>query len=104
MVFPSVTTTFTDAENRGLQVGYNAGSIQTHMHAPGKCPASAPTRSALTVLFRAERPETPPRPSCLVPFRRDTDFVDRGALLEQIRQGCAAPASRIALVGLGGVG
>ncbi|KAF2818188.1 hypothetical protein CC86DRAFT_245853, partial [Ophiobolus disseminans] len=51
-----------------------------------------------------ERPETPPQPSCLVPFGRDRDFVDRGTLLDQIRERCAAPASRVALVGLGGVG
>ncbi|KAF2865795.1 hypothetical protein BDV95DRAFT_506340, partial [Massariosphaeria phaeospora] len=36
--------------------------------------------------------------------RRDPDFVDRGTLLDQIRERCAAPASRVALVGLGGVG
>ncbi|OCK97191.1 uncharacterized protein K441DRAFT_470289, partial [Cenococcum geophilum 1.58] len=38
------------------------------------------------------------------PFRRDPDFVDRGTLLGQIREKLPAPASRIALVGLGGVG
>jgi hypothetical protein len=38
MAFPSVTTTFTGPGNRGLQVGYNSGSIQTHIHAPSKCP------------------------------------------------------------------
>ncbi|KAF2022630.1 hypothetical protein EK21DRAFT_15134, partial [Setomelanomma holmii] len=36
--------------------------------------------------------------------RRDPDFVDCGTLLDQIRERCAAPASRVALVGLGGVG
>jgi hypothetical protein len=51
-----------------------------------------------------ERPETPPQPSFFVPFRRDADFVERGTLLDQIRERCAAPASRVALVGLGGVG
>ena len=51
-----------------------------------------------------ERPETPPKPSSNVPFRRDPHFVDRGTLLDQIREKCATPASRIALVGLGGVG
>ncbi|KAF2475957.1 TPR domain protein [Lindgomyces ingoldianus] len=50
------------------------------------------------------RPETPPNPSCTIPFRRDPDFVNRGTLLDQIRERCSAPASRIALVGLGGVG
>jgi hypothetical protein len=105
MALPSVTTTVTGPGNRGLQVGYNSGSIETHIHAPGKCPsASALTNTVLTALFRAERPETPPQPSCFVPFRRDPDFVDRGTLLDQIRKRCAAPAPRVALVGLGGVG
>jgi hypothetical protein len=105
MAFLSVTTTFTGPANQGLQVGYNSGSVQTHIHAPGKCPpATALTDTVLTALWCAERPETPPQPSCFVPFRRDADFVDRGALLDQIRELCAAPASRIALVGLGGVG
>jgi hypothetical protein len=51
-----------------------------------------------------------PSPSSTVPFRRDVDFVDRRAsqddrtLLKQIEQQCAAPASRVALVGIGGVG
>jgi hypothetical protein len=68
--------------------------------------ASARSRSdqRCATLLRAERPETPPQPSCFVPFRRDADFVDRGTLLDQIRERCSAPASRIALVGLGGVG
>jgi hypothetical protein len=106
MAFSSVTTTFTGPGNRGLQVGDNSGSIQTtHIHAPGKCPpVSALIDTVPTALLCAEPPETPPQPSCFVPFRRDADFVDRGALLDQIRERCAAPASRVALVGLGGVG
>jgi hypothetical protein len=52
---------------------------------------------------------TSPSPSSTVPFRRDADFVDRRAsqdrtLLEQIEQQCAAPAARVALVGIGGAG
>ena len=43
-------------------------------------------------------------PSSSIPFRRDPDFVDRGAILDQLYQKCALPASRTALVGLGGVG
>jgi hypothetical protein len=51
-----------------------------------------------------------PSPSSTVPFRRDADFVDRRTypdgktLLEQIQQQCAAPAARVALVGIGGAG
>ncbi|OCK85164.1 hypothetical protein K432DRAFT_343643 [Lepidopterella palustris CBS 459.81] len=72
--------------NRGFQVGQSYGSISAEIHLP------------------PERPETPPSPSAAIPFRRDPDFVDRGTLLDQIREKCFAPASRIALVGLGGVG
>ena len=49
-------------------------------------------------------PATLPVPSSSIPFRRDPDFVDRGAILDQIHQKCALPATRTALVGLGGVG
>ncbi|KAF2010129.1 HET-domain-containing protein [Aaosphaeria arxii CBS 175.79] len=43
-------------------------------------------------------------PSSSVPFRRDREFVDRAAVLDQLRVKCSEPASRVALVGLGGVG
>jgi len=49
-------------------------------------------------------PETPPAPSCAIPFHRDPDFVDHGTILDQILEKCAVPASRTALVGLGGLG
>jgi hypothetical protein len=51
-----------------------------------------------------ERPETPPSPFSTVPFHRDVDFIDHGTLLDQIHEKGSAPASRIALFGLGGVG
>ena len=44
-----------------------------------------------------------PNPSSTVPFRRDSDFVDRDILAE-VDEKCSRPASRAALVGLGGVG
>jgi hypothetical protein len=67
--------------------------------------ASARFWSATAALTAAsvERPETPPQPSCFVPSRRNPDFVG-GTLFDQIRERCGAPASRVALVGLGGVG
>ncbi|KAF2022615.1 TPR-like protein [Setomelanomma holmii] len=46
--------------------------------------------------------ETPPPPSIVIPFARDADFVERGTILERVRQRCAASGSRVALVGLGG--
>jgi hypothetical protein len=58
---------------------------------------------ALLTSRPAERPETPPKPSIVIPFSRDTDFIER-EILEQIHQKCAVPGSRITLVGLGGVG
>ncbi|KAF2802858.1 uncharacterized protein BDZ99DRAFT_503579 [Mytilinidion resinicola] len=85
MANPTFNSTFSGSSNQGLQVGHSSGQIEAHFH-------------------QAQRPETPPSPSCVVPFRRDPDFVDCGTLLDQIREGCSAPASRIALVGLGGVG
>ena len=68
--------------------------------------------STLTMLFLAplKPSEILPSPSSMVPFRRDVDFVDRenlhkyGTLLEQVEQRCAAAASRVALVGIGGTG
>jgi hypothetical protein len=52
----------------------------------------------------AFRSHAVPQPSCYVPYRRDPDFVDRAMLLAEIDNRCSAPASRVALVGLGGVG
>jgi predicted unusual protein kinase regulating ubiquinone biosynthesis (AarF/ABC1/UbiB family) len=51
-----------------------------------------------------ERPETPPNPSALIPFSRDTDFVEREPILNQLNQKCTISGSWTALVGLGGVG
>jgi hypothetical protein len=53
---------------------------------------------------KSERPKTPPGPLSTVPFRRDPDFVCRDKLLDQIRKKNSVSGSRIALVGLGGVG
>lgn len=79
-----MTAMFTSASNQGLQVVNNTGAMEAHIY--------------------AERPKTPPQPSCVVPHRRNPDFVDRNELLEQIHQQCSAPTSRVVLVGLGGVG
>ncbi|KAI0547607.1 P-loop containing nucleoside triphosphate hydrolase protein [Xylaria curta] len=72
--------------NYGLEVGQNSGPIHAAFH------------------LAPERPETPPKPSFNVPFRRDADFVARRTILDQIHEICLQPASRVALVGLGGVG
>jgi hypothetical protein len=62
------------------------------------------TSAANVDLVPVERPETPPAPSCRVPFRHDDDFVERGNLLYQVEEKCAQAAARVALVGIGGVG
>lgn len=43
------------------------------------------------------------RPSIVIPFRRDRDFVERNVLDEIFHRICE-PAARVGLVGLGGVG
>jgi nucleoside phosphorylase len=44
------------------------------------------------------------RPTILIPFSRDKHFVERGTIFGQIDQKFANGGSRVALVGLGGVG
>jgi hypothetical protein len=39
-----------------------------------------------------------------VPFAPDLDFVDRPEMVAWVRDKCAGPGARAALVGLGGVG
>ena len=48
--------------------------------------------------------DTTPEPFSTVPFAPDHDFVDRPEIRVWIRDKCARPGSRAALVGLGGVG
>ena len=54
-------------------------------------------------LFLIDRTLPHPAPSTTVPFRRDPYFVDREILAEMHCKGQQS-ASRVALVGLGGVG
>ncbi|WPH01833.1 Hypothetical protein R9X50_00468700 [Acrodontium crateriforme] len=74
------------ADNHGgLQVANAFGPLHAQFHLP-------PTRV-----------EPPPSPTLNVPFRRDTDFIDRPEL--HLLQGkLCRPAARVALLGLGGVG
>ncbi|KAJ5691281.1 hypothetical protein N7488_012016 [Penicillium malachiteum] len=72
--------------NHGIQVVDNHGLITAEFYLP------------------PERPETPPKPLSTVPFARDPDFVNCITLLNQIHEKSSVPGSRIALVGLGGVG
>jgi hypothetical protein len=86
--------------NRGIQVGINYGSVYLP---PGRFRKTL-TKLKLTKNIDPERPETPPTPLSTVPFRRDPDFVSRDTLLDQIHEKISVPGSRIALVGIGGVG
>lgn len=89
-------------KNDGLQVGGNYGLIEVHP-TPGKFDK----RDNLAVVANSRilvRPETPTSPLSTVPFSRDPDFVSRDTLLQQIHEKSSVPGSRIALVGLGGVG
>ena len=54
--------------------------------------------------LKDEFEDSPPSPSSNIPFLRDRDYVDRQLLLDQIHKKLSMPASRVALVGLGGVG
>ncbi|CEO58318.1 hypothetical protein PMG11_03049 [Penicillium brasilianum] len=71
--------------NSGLQVGNNFGPITADLHLP-------------------QPPEPIPSPLSTVPFPRDPDFLDRGTVFDDIRDISSSPASRLALVGIGGVG
>ena len=51
-----------------------------------------------------EPAETPPNPTSMIPFNRDTRFVMRQTIFDQIDQIYMAQESWIALVGIGGVG
>jgi len=44
------------------------------------------------------------KPSSIVSFRRDPNFVDRDNLLSQVDERCSQPIGRAAFVDLGGVG
>lgn len=51
-----------------------------------------------------DQPTEPREPFSTVPFAPDPDFVDRPEILAWVRDRCARPGARAALVGLGGVG
>ncbi|KAF2234152.1 hypothetical protein EV356DRAFT_485845 [Viridothelium virens] len=54
--------------------------------------------------FDSDNLQEPLKPDSNIPFRQDQDFVNRGDILTRVAQRCSQPASRAALVGLGGVG
>ncbi|KAJ5324219.1 hypothetical protein N7476_002819 [Penicillium atrosanguineum] len=72
--------------DHGIQTGDTHGSSNAEFYLP------------------QERPETLSSPLSTVPFNRDPDFVSRDTLLHRIHEKSSVPGSRIALVGLGGIG
>ena len=72
-------------------------------------PIHVQASTSIRLVYRANilpgsAPRAAPQPCSTVPFRRDSDFVDRGDLLSRVDERCSQPASRAALVGLGGAG
>jgi NACHT NTPase-like protein len=88
--------------------------LRTHIQSLTNClvttPSTLQAANGMTV-YKMDKPllrgldtlSTRPTPSSTVPFRRDQDFVHR-EILSEIQSKCPQPASRMALVGLGGVG
>lgn len=58
-------------------------------------------RDLLTAVTDQTRPR--PKPTILIPFRRDPDFIERDVLHDVVHKS-KEPGARIGLVGLGGVG
>ncbi|KAL1584805.1 hypothetical protein WHR41_06554 [Cladosporium halotolerans] len=71
--------------NLGVEVGQNFGPINVQYH------------------NAFDQHEVPPEPFSTVPFTKDPDYVHHPAF-DAIRTKLKAPAARVALVGLGGVG
>ncbi|KAJ5107689.1 hypothetical protein N7456_004364 [Penicillium angulare] len=74
-----------DIGNTGLQVGINSGNINFKYIQGGSA-------------------EEAVEPFSNIPFLRDPDFIEREGLLEDIGCKCSTPNSKLAVVGMGGVG
>ncbi|KAM3064617.1 hypothetical protein ACMFMF_011895 [Clarireedia jacksonii] len=99
------STIFSGDNNSGLQAGsIKVWSMQSSITMPLLVSCERSKLIGANQGPTLERLETPPNPSIVIPFSRDTDFVERGIILDQVYQKCAVLGSRTALVGLGGVG
>lgn len=99
---------FVNERNCGVQVGDSHGVINNNVYFhPGTSSHRALGKKfflpVLTVQSSAESKPKKLVPYNTVPYRRDPDYVERGILEDVFNQGLL-PASRVALVGLGGVG
>ena len=61
-------------------------------------------RRLLAEIGKGNADETQPSPSSTIPFRRDSDYVEREELTSQVHAKLSVPAAKVALVALGGVG
>lgn len=86
MPSPDIQSAFSEVVNHGSQLGQNFGTISNNF------------------MLTSDKSESLPIPTHTLPFCRDSDFVNRGDLLNQIEAKCSCPASQTALVGLGGIG
>ena len=94
-----------EVNNEGLQLVSSPSHLESLVNAlASTSPLESFLKRVLMIVRLAARSESPPAPSSTLPFAHDNDFVDRGNLLEQIREQCSVPASRTALVGLVGDG
>jgi hypothetical protein len=95
-----------NGRNDGQQVAINHGQVIFNSYTrTGKFKWNhGMDRDQVLTDNRSEQREVPQSPSSTVPFGPDSDFINRGSLLDQVHEKCAAPAGRIALVGVGGVG
>jgi hypothetical protein len=100
-----VAATFTGPYNHGFQLGQNYGSVSytTNVSQTGMKPSPSCSIHAKHMLPLAALLHPRPQPSSTVPFRRDPDYVQRD-VFDKLWRRRMEPASRVALVGLGGVG
>lgn len=97
-------TSSRENNNYGIQIENNHGNITAEFHPPGKVKKNCRGPRQLTDgRFLLVRQETQSNPLSTVPFSRDPEFISRKAL-DEIHEKNSVPGSRIALVGLGGVG
>ena len=83
------------------------GIFDIHMpliYGEGRKKALIRLRKEIKESLKDEFEDSPLSPSSNIPFLRDPDYVNRRSLLDQIHEKLSIPASRAALVGLGGVG
>ncbi|CAN9418408.1 unnamed protein product [Alternaria alternata] len=80
------------------------GAIDAHVAIPAPHCGPGGTMNFNFGPGRADGQKQKPEPFSTVPFAPDPDLVDRPAIAAWVRDKCAGPGARAALVGLGGVG